>query len=117
MEKMRGMLTASAVALAFGIGSLACSSGSIAESTPSATVSQSSSKTTLPTDIAPGPAYRTVSGKVIKIKGPYYDVKEYTGTVVRIHVSHDTVRLNGNKKPGDPIRAEITKGGHANSFQ
>ncbi len=117
MEKMKGMLTASAVALAFGIGSLACSSGSIAGSPPSATVSQSSSKIKLPMDTASGPAYRTVSGKVIKIKGPYYDVEEYTGAVVPIHVSRDTVRLNGNKKPGDSIRAEITQGGHANSFQ
>ena len=71
----------------------------------------------MPTDTGPGPAFRTVSGKVVKINGPYYDVLEYTGTRVRLHVNNKTMKINGNKKVGDMIRAEITKGRHANSIQ
>ena len=38
-------------------------------------------------DTQPGPAFRMVSGTLKKIKGPYYEVEEYTGNRVRLYVS------------------------------
>ncbi len=68
-------------------------------------------------DTRPGPAYRMVEGKLIKIKGRYYVVREYTGNKVRVYVSKKTKMLRGRKKPGDSIRVEITQGRFANSIQ
>jgi hypothetical protein len=36
---------------------------------------------------------------------------------VRVYVSKETKKLNGEKKVGDRIRAEVTRGGFANSIQ
>ncbi len=68
-------------------------------------------------DTKPGPAYLMVQGKLTKIDGDFYVVEDYEGKEVRIYVSKDTKKMNGPKKPGDSIRAEITSGGHANSIQ
>jgi len=68
-------------------------------------------------DTKPGPAYLMVQGKLTKIDGDFYVVEDYEGKEVRIYVSKDTKKMNGPKKPGDSIRAEITTGGHANSIQ
>ena len=72
---------------------------------------------TMMTDKAAVELASPVSGKVVKVDGPYYDVEEYTGNRVRLHVNNKTVMINGRKKVGDSIRAEITRGGHANSVQ
>ncbi len=68
-------------------------------------------------DTKPGPAHQMVQGKLTKIDGDYYVVEDYEGKEVRIYVSKDTKKMNGPKKPGDSIRAEITAGSHANSIQ
>ena len=77
-------------------------------------------------DDKPGPAWRTVGGTVKSIDGSAYVVEEsvdnYRGEAVstnevRIYVGKDTKRLHGNKKVGDTVRAEITRGGFANSIQ
>ena len=68
-------------------------------------------------DTSSGPAYQTVDGKLNKIDGDVYVVQDYTGREIRLHVSNDTIKLRGEKKPGDSIRAEVTKGWHANSIQ
>jgi hypothetical protein len=68
-------------------------------------------------DTSAGPAYQTVDGKLNKIDGDVYVVQDHTGRELRLHVSNDTIKLRGEKKPGDPIRAEVTKGWHANSIQ
>ena len=68
-------------------------------------------------DTKPGPAFLMVQGKLTKIDGDFYVVEDYEGKEVRIYVSKDTKKINGSKKPGDSIRAEITSGGHANSIQ
>jgi hypothetical protein len=68
-------------------------------------------------DTKPGPAFQTVDGKLNKIDGNIYVVEDYSGKEMRLYVSKDTKKVRGEKKPGDSIRAEITKGWHANSIQ
>ena len=79
-------------------------------------------------DTAPGPAYTTVDGKVTKIDGPVYTIQsESTGyqnlgsttnvSEMKIYVGKQTKKLHGEKKVGDKVRAEITRGGFANSLQ
>jgi hypothetical protein len=62
-------------------------------------------------------AFQTLNGKLLKIDGEYYVIKDFTGKEKRLHVSKETVMLSGPKKPGDSVRAEITKSGHAISIQ
>ncbi len=61
--------------------------------------------------------FQTLDGKLVQIDGEYYVIKDFTGKEKRLHVSKETVMLNGPKKPGDSVRAEITKSGHAISIQ
>ena len=79
-------------------------------------------------DTAPGPAYTTVDGKVTNIEGSVYTIQtESTGyqnygttknvSETKIYVSQQTKKLHGDKKVGDKVRAEITRGGFANSIQ
>ncbi|HKC93783.1 MAG TPA: hypothetical protein VKB81_07155 [Nitrospira sp.] len=79
-------------------------------------------------DTAPGPAYTTVDGKVTKIEGSVYTIQsESTGyqnlssstnvSEMKIYVGQQTKKLHGEKKVGDKVRAEITRGGFANSIQ
>jgi len=79
-------------------------------------------------DTAPGPAYTTVDGKVTKIEGSVYTIEtESTGyqnlattknvSEMKIYVGQQTKKLHGDKKVGDKVRAEITRGGFANSIQ
>ena len=81
-----------------------------------------------PTDTAPGPAYSTVDGKITKIEGSVYTIEsETTGyqnlsgtknvSEMKIYVGQQTKKLHGEKKVGDKVRAEITRGGFANSMQ
>ena len=116
------ILVGGAVALALGLGMSACGDGGSSSpsiTSPRTTVSRTSGsgEPDTPTDSSKGPAFRTVSGKVVQIKGSYYDVEEHTGDKVRLHVNQETVMLKGDKKVGDKIRAEVTSGGHANSIQ
>lgn len=77
-------------------------------------------------DKAPGPAYTTVDGKVTKIEGEVYTIQsnetDYRGNnmsanEMRLYVGQETKKLHGDKKVGDKIRAEVTRGGFANSIQ
>ena len=79
-------------------------------------------------DTAPGPAFATVDGKVTKIEGAVYTIQtESTGyqnlgstsifTETKIYVGRETKKLHGEKKVGDKVRAEVTRGGFANSIQ
>ena len=117
MKDARHILMLVAVILAFAFGTVACSGTMGSSSSMTTSASSMSSEPVDPTDSSPGPAFRTVSGKVVKIDGEYYDVEEYTGNRVRLHVGSKTVMINGTKKVGDKIRAEITQGGYANSVQ
>ena len=116
MKQTQQMLMLAGVILALVFGTVACS-GTMGGSSMSTSASSMSSEPVMPTDDSPGPAFRVVSGKVVKIDGTYYDVEEYTGNRVRLHVGSKTVLINGSKKVGDKIRAEITQGGYANSVQ
>jgi hypothetical protein len=77
---------------------------------------------------APGPAFTTVDGKITKIEGSVYTIQsESTGyqnygsttnlSEMKIYVGQQTKKLHGDKKVGDKVRAEITRGGFANSIQ
>ncbi|MDX2252341.1 MAG: hypothetical protein NW202_08650, partial [Nitrospira sp.] len=68
-------------------------------------------------DQKPGPAWRTIGGTVKQIKGDTYTVEDYEGNQVQLYVGQETKRVRGNKKVGDTVRAEITRGGYANSIQ
>ena len=67
-------------------------------------------------DEKPGPAWRTFSGTVKKIEGNAYIVEDYEGNHVKVYVGQGTKHLK-QKKVGDTVRAEITRGGFANSIQ
>jgi ribosomal protein L21E len=67
-------------------------------------------------DEKPGPAWRTFNGTVKKIESNAYTVEDYEGNHVRVYVGQGTKHLK-QKKVGDTVRAEITRGGFANSIQ
>jgi hypothetical protein len=68
-------------------------------------------------DSKPGPAWKTVGGTVKNINGDVYTVEDYEGNQVQLHVGQGTKQIRGDKKVGDTVRAEITRGGFANSIQ
>ena len=68
-------------------------------------------------DTTPGPAWKTVGGTVKDINGNAYTVEDYEGNQVTLYVGQGTKHLRGAKKVGDSVRAEITRGGFANSVQ
>lgn len=65
----------------------------------------------------PGPAWRTIGGRIKQIKGDTYTVEDYEGNQIQLYVGKGTKKIRGSKKVGDPVRAEITRGGFANSIQ
>jgi ribosomal protein L21E len=67
-------------------------------------------------DSRPGPAWRTLGGTVKKIEGNAYTVEDYEGNHVKLYVGQGTKHIK-QKKVGDTVRAEITRGGFANSIQ
>ncbi len=67
-------------------------------------------------DTKPGPAWKTVGGTLKNIKGDVYTVEDYEGNQVQLYVGQGTKHLRA-KKVGDTVRAEITRGGFANSIQ
>ena len=67
-------------------------------------------------DSKPGPAWRTVGGTLKKVQGDSYTVEDYDGNQVVLRVGQGTKHLH-KKKVGDTVRAEITRGGFANSVQ
>ena len=62
-------------------------------------------------------AFQTLDGKLLKVDGDYYIIEDFTGKEKRLHVSKETMLLNGPKQPGDLVRVEVTKSGHAISIQ
>lgn len=67
-------------------------------------------------DSKPGPAWKTVGGTVKDVKGDIYTVEDYEGNQVSLRVGQGTKHIK-QKKVGDTVRAEITRGGFANSIQ
>jgi hypothetical protein len=67
-------------------------------------------------DVKPGPAWKTFSGTVKKIEGNAYTVEDYEGNYVKLYIGQGTKHIK-QKKVGDTVRAEITRGGFANSIQ
>lgn len=67
-------------------------------------------------DSNPGPAWKTVGGTIKTVRGDIYTVEDYEGNQVTLRVGQRTKHIN-KKKVGDPVRAEITRGGFANSIQ
>jgi hypothetical protein len=67
-------------------------------------------------DSAPGPAWKTLGGTLKKVEGNIYTVEDYEGNHVKLLVGQGTKQLH-KKNVGDTVRAEITRGGFANSIQ
>ena len=67
-------------------------------------------------DSKPGPAWKTVGGTVKNVAGDIYTVEDYEGNHVSLRVGQGTKHIK-QKKVGDTVRAEITRGGFANSIQ
>lgn len=67
-------------------------------------------------DSKPGPAWMTVGGTVKNVEGGVYMVEDYEGKPVKLYVGRGTKYLK-KKNVGDTVRAEITRGGFANSIQ
>ena len=67
-------------------------------------------------DEKPGPAWRTVGGTVKDIQPNSYTVEDFEGNQVKLYVGQGTKYMK-QKKVGDTVRAEITRGGFANSIQ
>jgi hypothetical protein len=67
-------------------------------------------------DEKPGLAWMTFGGTVKKIEGNTYTVEDYEGNQVKLYVGQGTKQIR-RKKVGDTLRAEITRGGFANSIQ
>ncbi|HMU54236.1 MAG TPA: hypothetical protein PKA61_04485 [Nitrospira sp.] len=67
-------------------------------------------------DEKPGPAWKTIGGTLKRIEGNAYTVEDYEGNQVRLYVGQGTKQIK-QKKVGDSVRAEITRGGFANSIQ
>ena len=67
-------------------------------------------------DEKPGPAWRTVGGTVKEIKDNAYTVEDFEGNQVKLYVGQGTKYIL-QKQVGDTVRAEITRGGFANSIQ
>jgi hypothetical protein len=85
-------------------------------------------------DTEPGPTDAIIDGQVIKIDGDVYTVlrsysdnggssqaRGFGGALTekqfRVYVGKQTTKIKGEKKVGDKIRAEVTRGGFANSIQ
>ena len=106
--KLMGLALAAAVATVFGAGVVLAETATVAN-----------------LDSKPGPAYQTIQGKLKTIDGNTYVVEQsvdnYRGESVteevRVYVGKETKHLTGNKRIGDKIRVEITKGGFANAIQ
>ena len=67
-------------------------------------------------DSKPGPAWRTIGGTLKNVEGNTYTVEDYEGNQVNLYVGQGTKYIK-QKKVGDTVRAEITRGGFANSIQ
>ena len=67
-------------------------------------------------DDKPGPAWLTVGGTVKEIHDNTYTVEDFEGNQVKLYVGQGTKFIK-QKKAGDTVRAEITRGGFANSIQ
>ncbi len=98
----------------------------LAELFATGTASADPQQTSEQLDMAPGPAYAMVDGKVTKIDGDVYTVESggaayldngIKPTEMRIYVGKQTQKMKGEKKVGDKIRAEVTRGGFANFIQ
>src|SRR5262249_23686319 len=67
-------------------------------------------------DDKPGPAWKTVGGTLKSVDGNAYTVEDYEGNQVKLYVGQGTKYIK-QKQVGDTVRAEITRGGFANSIQ
>jgi len=67
-------------------------------------------------DSKPGPAWKTVGGTLKNVEGNIYTVEDYESNQVKLYVGQGTKHIY-KKKIGDTVRAEITRGGFANSIQ
>ncbi|MCX5721339.1 MAG: hypothetical protein NT179_04830 [Nitrospirae bacterium] len=67
-------------------------------------------------DSKPGPAWRTIGGTIKDVEGDVYTIEDFESKRVQMYVGRGTKYLK-KKNVGDTVRAEITRGGFANSIQ
>lgn len=58
-----------------------------------------------------------IDGILLKVDGDFYIIEDQNGKQARLLIGKNTKHLNGIKKPGDLIRAEISKSGQVLSIQ
>ncbi|WP_454064912.1 hypothetical protein [Candidatus Nitrospira salsa] len=58
-----------------------------------------------------------VEGKLLRIDGDHYIIKDQSGQQIRLRVDEDTFFADSPKKPGDHISAEVMEGGRAITIQ
>jgi len=92
------------------------SSAKTAAKAPSHFPEQSDSPKAGQQDSQPGPAWKTIGGTVKNVHGEIYTVEDYEGNQIKLRVGQGTKYIH-KKKIGDTVRAEITRGGFANSIQ
>lgn len=56
---------------------------------------------------------KIVKGEILQIEGPYYKVKDRSGSEIRLHVDKNTTMMDGGVQVGDHIVADVTPQGHA----
>jgi len=119
------LLTATAAIALLAPGTASAKSSKKSQSYSSAAAAASSMGTVPPTqevpkagrhDEKPGPAWKTIGGTVQRIEGNAYTVEDYEGNQVKLYVGQGTKQIK-QKKVGDTVRAEITRGSFANSIQ
>ena len=114
---MRNLMIALALAAFVGTGGVMVNGVDEASAKKAPAVKKTAKKAPA-MDTKSGPAFKMVEGKLTKIDGDVYVLEDYEGNEVRMHVGKDTKKLTKvAKKPGDSVRAEVTRGYHANSIQ
>ena len=115
MHDMKHIMALALIATVVG-----CFGSNFALAEPENAPSVAPSAPAAPTDTAPGPAHETIYGTVSKIDGEIYTVQQpaandyvangVKANEVRVYVGKETKKIGGEKKVGDKIRAEVTRG-------
>jgi hypothetical protein len=62
------------------------------------------------------PRREKVAGEVLRIEGPFYVVRDFSGKEISLQVDKDT-KMTVPPKLGDKIQVEVTPKGHAQSIK
>jgi hypothetical protein len=72
----------------------------------------------MPTGVLGSTPAKAVEGKILRIDGDVYVIRDSSGKEVRLHVDDKTDRLDhAVLQIGDPVRAYVSTDGHATSIK